>query len=524
MAQPSTPHRIQMWRDRLAIVFFFTALWLPFVDSFFEVDPATDLTENRKREPKPELASHLSVKGVETYPEKYEAFYNDSFGFRNSLVRANSYLHLNLFGVSPTSKVYVGKEGWLYLKETVDYFITGGAAGGETLDEWTRIFQERDEWLLDRGIEYLFVVLPVKTTIYPEYLPEKIRSQRPGNLVDQLMNCLQENSDVPVLDVRGEVLAAKSDGRIYHRTDTHWNDLGVFPAYRSIAERLSTLFPEVQPWPRSDFEKSVLDQEGGDLARMLNLGRVLPEEFIELEPLRPRQAEFDYTLDEGRVVWERTSVADSRLPTCVVFRDSFFEGLWPFLAEHFEEMYFREPSNEFFPEDVRTEAPDIVLQAMAERLILMGLRNPPELRETFEPRRRFFSSNQSIYSLGGEPGFGALPHDTGQAAVDASGSLTIQFSEENPAFEIGIESLGKPLPRLLRVEIDSPFSDLLTMRVQPSRNPNWGEDFSLDLKPGRNIFYRVLPKFGGRGTVSIRPRQGGSSLTLNSLEIRYVRL
>jgi hypothetical protein len=517
-------NRIEIWRERCAIVLFFIVLWLPFADSLLTIDPSEDLTENRVRETKPELGSRFSLRELETYPGKYETYYNDSFGFRNSLVQANSYLYLKLFGASSTSKVHVGKEGWLYLAETVDYFILGPAASRGALQTWTRTLEERYEWLQDRGIEYLFIVLPIKSTLYPEFLPEKAVCKGQGNLLDQLVEWLDRNSEVPVLDVRGGVLAAKERDRLYHRTDTHWNDVGAFVAYTQIVERLSSVFPELRPWPESDFKRVVLDREGGDLARMLNLSTVLPEESIELDPQRTRRAEYTYTLEGAEIASERTTVEDARLPRCLVFRDSFFNTLALFLAEHFERMDFYPQSYEFFPELVHAAAPDIVLQPMAERLILLGLENPAEVRESFGPRRRFFSSNRTVWSTGGETGFGALELDESPAVVDASGNLTIRFSEARPSFAFDVESLGKPLPRILRIDLSSREADRVTLRVQPSRNPNWGEDILLDLKPGRNIFYRVLPKFGGRGSISFRPGPMGKEISLNSLEIRYVRI
>jgi len=77
-----------------------------------------------------------------------------------------------------------------------------------------------------------------KHSIYPEHLPGSLRPVSEKRRLDQLLDYMGARSDVRLIDVRPALLEAKKEKRVYHWTDSHWNDLGAYHAYRAVMERL----------------------------------------------------------------------------------------------------------------------------------------------------------------------------------------------------------------------------------------------------------------------------------------------
>jgi hypothetical protein len=186
--------------------------------------------------------------------------------------------------------------------------------------------------------------------------------------MDQVFGAL---SDARVaVDLRPALFEAKTRERIYHRTDTHWNDRGALVAYRMIIDAVRRQLPAVPPaWQRSDFEAVSRDDEGRDLAGMMGLKPDLREEVLALDPRRPRLARVIEppgaapNAEEGRLV---TEIQGSTLPRAVIFRDSFFTALVPFLSEHFSRAVYLW-QNDFDAEAVVKEHADIVIQEIVGR-------------------------------------------------------------------------------------------------------------------------------------------------------------
>src|SRR5690606_26345033 len=93
----------------------------------------------------------------------------------------------------------------------------------EELDGWRRVLEERRDWLAARGIRYTLVFAPNAQTIYGEYLPQSMNRVRDESRLDQLIKHMRGPYGVEIIDLRAPLIAAKSQMRTYHRTDTHWN-------------------------------------------------------------------------------------------------------------------------------------------------------------------------------------------------------------------------------------------------------------------------------------------------------------
>jgi alginate O-acetyltransferase complex protein AlgJ len=277
--------------------------------------------------------------------------------------------------ITPSPKVILGKRGWLFYAEKapgLDY-QSKRPFTAEQLDHWRRMLEARRDWLARRHIRFLFVIAPDKQSIYPEVLPRTVRQEQAADTrLDQLMDHLRANSDVTVVDLRECLRQVKNQERVYHVTDSHWNDRGAYAAYRVLAETLRQWFPECRPRARAEFREVLRRGGGSDCAVVLGLADRISEEYLDLAarfPERAHLADPDVALPispiEPRFSMEQ---ADPALPRAVMFRDSFGAQLVPFLSEHFRRIvYITEPAPMFDTNVIERERPDIVIQEMVER-------------------------------------------------------------------------------------------------------------------------------------------------------------
>src|SRR5262249_50057341 len=151
--------------------------------------------------------------------------------------------------------------------------------------------EERRDWLAARGIRYVFAVAPEKSSIYAEHLPESLQPLGGATRADPLLPGMRRDSTLPSPDFPPPPRAAQREDRLYHRTDTHWNDVGAFAAYRELESWLHAQFPAFVPLDPDLFERQVHTAMAGDLAAMMAIAPMLTEDRIMLVPRAPSPVE-----------------------------------------------------------------------------------------------------------------------------------------------------------------------------------------------------------------------------------------
>ncbi len=227
------------------------------------------------------------------FPDQFEQYWNDHFAFRGILIRALNIAKVRGLRVSTSAHVLLGRATWLFYTTFAPGTNYNGVRPFTTaeLDQWQHVLEQRRDWLERRGCRYLVFIPPDKQTIYPEYLSPVYQSSHAQSRLDQLLAHLREHgSKVEVLDIRQPMRAVKTAERLYHRTDSHWNDRGAFIGYQHLVGALSRWFPQLQPAPRWNFEETTTRKPGGDLATMVDLAEYDGEEWLSLVPRSPRRA------------------------------------------------------------------------------------------------------------------------------------------------------------------------------------------------------------------------------------------
>lgn len=372
--------------DRLVVAAFLLAIFLPALGHFAHLRPPTG-SEKRNPTPVPALADEKH--SAWTFPERFTTWFNDRFTFRADLVRAHALLIYKTLHTSPSSTVLVGRDGWFFYADDncLDDFHSDELFTPAELARWREVLEARRAWLERRGIRFLVAFVPDKHLVYPQFMPAGYR--RGGTTrMEQMTQFLRTESKIEVISVAPAIQAAAAGSeRIYHKTDSHWNDRGALVGYREIMSALARWFPQVRPLEPGDFEKASQIDPGWDLPAMLRLSDVIPEENLTLRPRTPRRARVVHPDDpsdrwnDGLISLE---IDDASLPRAVVFRDSFSSALVPFMAEHFSRITFSWQSS-FDIDMIREERPDVVIQEIAGRkLYQLSAFNPSELNKPRE--------------------------------------------------------------------------------------------------------------------------------------------
>lgn len=367
----------------LLTALFCAGIGIPAAKQLIFGEPDTRLIEARKLNAFPKKP-RKSVGSVRQFARDFEGYYNDHFGFRSALLRLGGFVKYQWLNISPAANVEIGKCGWLFLKDDVNYHGTHELTRDD-LEHWRLTLEHRQEWLASRGIRYIYVVAPDKRTIYPDFLPDALNGGDQKTAGMQLVEYLSVHSKLRIVSLREPLLEAraKSGDRLYYPTDTHWNTVGANWGYRGIILRLQQWFPELKPEERSDF-RITEEIHMGDLSRMIGLAESSAvNEVALLPPDTPQTSKTQFKLPDveqtaGTLPFKIKNASASSKLRIVVLRDSFCTALVPYFARQFSEttfIYSTEMSQKFetdLGDLVEREKPDVFIEERVERVLTGG--------------------------------------------------------------------------------------------------------------------------------------------------------
>ncbi len=381
--------KIRLFFRAAAALIFIAMLCIPAAFSLWQ--GAAGMAPLKKETPASAPEPWLAWRQPAQFTAQFENWFNDSLSFRALFIRWNNVLRLALFHESAVKGVRIGQQGWLYYADewNMEDYENIMPYSQNDLAGIARVLEQRRCWLAARGIKFFVLVAPNKHTIYPEYLPPHIHKIGQRSRLDQVAGYLAAHTDIELIDVRSELLAAKEKQHVYHLTDSHWNDRGAFVACKKIMERINKYFPAVSVPHEDAYTIAEKLGDGGDLANMLTMKDILKEERITMTPKAGLQA-IESTRDypdpvslAGREMVVRQT-GDLRLPRALVFRDSFGWALIPFFAEFFQSSVYVW-TFDFLPELIEREKPDIVIFECAERYITsLTQENPETVRAVYK--------------------------------------------------------------------------------------------------------------------------------------------
>jgi len=509
--------------DWTTIALFALALLAPAVDQCLREDVRRDCSAAEMRRPEPRPAFPRQLAELTAFPRRYESHYMDTFGLRDVLLRWNSLQRYLGLGLLPSSTWEPGREGWCFYLggDSREVFRGLKPLTPADLDGWVRRLRERRDFLAERGARYLFVLCPNKQTIYPELTPDTWAPLGPTRM-DQLVERLAREGDVPFLDLRPALLAAKADDRpddwLYTPLGTHWNGRGTYAAYAAIVARLRADFPALPLVRREDCRRFDPDDRPDGLGHQLYIDDKLAQPVYTLLPAAGKQYQ--------ELVRSANHAEGSRLvtqkeldaPRLLWAHDSFGPYLQPLMCESFA--YVQAHWNQVFPVEAVDEArPDVVLETYVERILAIQepyretVRSVPALAAQFEASSEVLWRDDAAFPPA---------QSLGEATVERrDGSLYLtRHGMRDGLLLPALEATGAG-PVLLRLAATcNALTDVdVFVRSGPGQFvPRNGAH--LQLGPAVESAVVSLPFVGSPFETLLRPRPPASTLAITALELR----
>lgn len=527
--QPIEPQReSRAFLDVLLCGAFLAFLVLPWTDELARTDaergPGPEL-----REAAPRPRAPRDVKSLSVFPEQYTAYFNDSFGLRDKLLRCNALIKYFGLGVSPTTQVVVGKDEWLFYaaNSSIDVYRGLAPMSEAELASWRAMLEEKRRLLAERGAAYLLVIGPNKQSIYGERMPDRYNVLGPTRM-DQFVEHMRAHSSADVLDLRDTLRSEKRgdapDDFLFFPYGTHWYGRGALAAYRAILNHLAPRFPSLVPLPESELVRTQTPGHGDTWGQAMYIEDLTPQSEWVWRAKTPRAHTIGVT-NWGPRNAVITAVDDASLPRALVFHDSFGPYLHQLLAEHFSHLCYQW-QYEFDLARVEREKPDVVIEIFVERIFvqLAAANLLPEASTANETA--FAQSKDVLYRLDVARGAGEL---------GARGDVVFEnvTTDGGPAIQIPLDS-GEDLvllpafpfaehgDTLVHLELDSPASTTLEMWYRFAGDSEYKRRNSIraQVKSGRNHIYLRLNQPGLEGALLVRPGGEFGKYVLRAFEAR----
>lgn len=354
------------WIIIFCVFFFLPFLTYPLVKNVLNIENV----ENRNKADIPEI----SIENWKTYSKTFEEYLNDTLPYRDELIRLNSLISYYVFGDSASDDVIIGEENWLFYSETIPDYEKNNLYTDAQLQRMKHILEETQQYLADRGIEFVVFIPPNKATIYgEEYLPSYIKSGEDLSRTEQLVAYIQENTDITIIFPKQEMLMSKErhpEYSLYFHLDTHWNSMGAYVGTKELMKTFDIELPEIEELEIVQTKTPNFNWNEYDLASMMGLAGVLKNDVeYEITNYANTTVTFqqcDYNHVSSFYGFYRTT-SDAPDERKVLFlRDSFGMRMVPYLAANFAEVY--SPHRDYFSiEMVDAEKPDIFVWELVER-------------------------------------------------------------------------------------------------------------------------------------------------------------
>jgi alginate O-acetyltransferase complex protein AlgJ len=530
---PSMPARNTRARDLLLSLVLVLFIAAPLLGAWTGLAPSPESGEFRTLARRPELKPTRA--SVNAFPAAYERYYNDHFGFRQALVRAHSRMKYRLFNESPLATVIKGREGWLFFagpefapspSRPLDDFRRARPLTRREVTLWAHVREQRRAWLAARGIRYLLVLAPNKSTIYPDHMPAHIRRLEGVTPFDQVMAQVRAHTKVDVIDVRPVLLAQRARRLQYLKTDTHWNAWGAFLGYQAVAGRLAAWFPEIAPFTEDQFSFCPVAGPSGDLARMIGLPDDLQDEAMTSDPhfsMAHRVLAGDSRMLPSNTALV-TETGKSALPAALVFGDSFMHGLRPFLAEHLRRGVFMLGYGQFPARRIEEERPDVVIEEVVERFLRRRDVNPAGVdREAAQ--RRFEASRDILCQANARNGYAGMEAERDvQCDPAQSGVLAVRISGPDPRLRLSARPPRPQTMPVLRIELRSPRRSTFRLywRTPEEGDLPWPHTryTAVSVRPGVQVLYVCLFDPDARPPLELAPVMDPGGCEIVSVEVR----
>lgn len=221
----------------------------------------------------------------------------------------------------------VGKEGWLFYtgEMSLRNYQKTDPLNMSNIKKLVGILNQISATVESYGGTLVVVIPPDKSTVYPQYMPDEIPVIGTTVSLDRLIERANLYGNFILLDLRPILIHASKNSQVYYKTDSHWNCLGAYYAYKEIVSSFEENI-SLHSYTLSDFDINSSKSGYLDIAAMI--GADVKEKILLFEPKfnvsisKSRDSVQDYDIESLHI----TQNSNQGLPDLVVFHDSFYNA------------------------------------------------------------------------------------------------------------------------------------------------------------------------------------------------------
>ena len=367
--------------DIVMLAVFFGLLWVPMCH-ISNTDKSEQ--ENRMLTKKPQL----TINGIDNYGVQFDAWYNDHFFGRESLVHLHDYLQFGL-NKNNTGRVMLGKDGWIWGTgfNEINIFQNTNLFTPEELQQVGEHIENFVKNAKKSGVkEVYFILSNDKESMYPEFYPTYIKKENNQSRLEQVVEYIHKNyPQIKLFNFKKELDELKAKEIIFYKAGTHLNHIGAFAEYSLLMQEIKKDFPELQVLSLKDFDVKMSDRKFGDF-KLYNHFSVLPfysEDNLRSKVLVPKYTNTSERKNLSRAgffsvhTYENKEVANSH--NLLIISDSFLGQYIKYLAMSFNRInhlffgggldFEKEKIENFLLKDNSNIVTDIVIVGSTERFL-----------------------------------------------------------------------------------------------------------------------------------------------------------
>ncbi|WP_185974442.1 alginate O-acetyltransferase AlgX-related protein [Tepidimonas fonticaldi] len=243
--------------------------------------------------------------------------------------------------IGSSLKWFEGKENWLFLGNAYEKNLAKLKLAirpkSTEIDKTTKFFQDLASTADQFNIKTYLFIGPNKETIYPEYLPKQV-TVPPARYLDFFLRELSKINNLIIYDPTKILKESKTEGLLYRKTDTHWNNRGAYVAFSGFLKTLG-----ISP-PKVSFFKG--QPQPGDLIEISNLKN------FPIDNEDSWDISWESRLDWNEELTSRENIFGFGYPSIVknkhplsekvvwIIGDSFSAALRPFFNATFREVHY----------------------------------------------------------------------------------------------------------------------------------------------------------------------------------------
>ena len=302
---------------------------------------------------------------------EFDGWIDDNIGFRSEIVALNAKIQFYIFNrFTHNSNLCMGPDGIINrgAENEIRQYQHLDLKSKEELEEIAGSFQKISDYLKSNGIQYYYMPLYEKYSIYPEHMPEYIIQYGDVSRIDQIVEVLKEKTDINLVLLKEKLIEAKKEYRSYseYGDPTHWTDRGAYIGYSELMKLINNNGNAFRILEEEDYNITIQDK-GETLFGGIKLVDYMEDfELKNLNAVEVREDLGEYAEDSQFAYYRNDKVENKT--RALLFTDSYirFYLLDEFSETFHEVIWIHADRMSDFEKYIDQFKPDIVIHENAE--------------------------------------------------------------------------------------------------------------------------------------------------------------